>query len=64
MIKKVVKFTTFEEQEKEDRAYWLSRTSRERIEAMTFLIEQHHGLTDETPERLQRVLTVTKRSLR
>lgn len=43
-----------------DRAYWMSKTEQERIEAIEFLRQQYIEYTN-APQRLQRVLTVVKR---
>lgn len=44
-------------QESDDRAYWLSKTIDERIEALELLRQIHYGY-DPTTQRLQRVLAV------
>jgi hypothetical protein len=46
-------------QEPNDRAYWLSKTVDERIEALELLRQIHYGY-DPTTQRLQRVLTVAE----
>jgi hypothetical protein len=44
-------------QEPDDRAYWLSKTPEERLEAVELLRQIHYGY-DPSTERLQRVLTI------
>jgi hypothetical protein len=46
-------------EEPDDRAYWLSKTLEERLEALELLRQIHYGY-DPTTERLQRVLTVVE----
>jgi hypothetical protein len=63
-IEKVVHKAGLHERAGLDKEYWHSRTPLERLEALTFLVSQYHGLDDENPPRLQRVLTVTRRRRR
>ncbi len=44
----------------ENLAYWRSKTPEERIMAVNFLRSQYYGWKDESSQRLQRVLVVTK----
>lgn len=46
-------------EEPDDRAFWLSKTVEERLEAVELLRQIHYGY-DPTTERLQRVLTVVE----
>ena len=63
-MEKRVRKTTLREQDREDRDFWRSRSPKARIAAVTLLVNRYFGLDDELPERLQRPLTVAKRSLR
>jgi len=63
-IEKVVKRTTPAASRSEDIAYWRAQPPGARLEALTAMVNEYYGLSDETPHRLQRVLTVTKRPLR
>lgn len=60
MIEKTVKRLelTKDSSIKEDLAYWLSKTPRERIAAIEFLRGQHHG----SAARLQRVARVIQQA--
>jgi hypothetical protein len=53
--------TTFEELEEETRAFWHSRTPEERLRTLEWLWQGAYAGYDSTT-RLQRVLTVVKRS--
>ena len=61
MIKKIVKIQSLNEHKKSsinnDLAYWLSRTSEERILTVEYLRRQYHGST----ARLQRSARVIQR---
>ena len=52
-------FSSFEEAEADDRAYWLSRTPQERVRHIEFLRRLNYG--SRATERLQRVLEITTR---
>jgi hypothetical protein len=52
--------TTFEEAEREDKEYWLSRTPRERLLHMRLLRSINYG--SHATARLQRVLEITERT--
>jgi hypothetical protein len=54
--------TTFETLEAETRSFWLSRTPEERLQTLEWLRQGAYTAYDST-SRLQRVLTITKRSL-
>jgi len=60
MVKKVVIKGTLDDPKMEntDLAYWLNKTTNERIEAVEFLRRQYHGNT----KRLQRITRVTEQS--
>lgn len=60
MIAKVVNVKDLNDQNLilEDLKYWLSKSPKERIEAVDYLRKQFHGNT----ERLQRVVRVIQRS--
>ena len=51
--------TTFEEAEKEDKAYWLSKTPYERLRHMELLRRINYGT--HAAARLQRVLEIAER---
>ena len=53
-------FNSFKELEADERAYWLSRTPQERLQAMELMRQLTHG-SQYTSQRLQRVLTVAER---
>jgi hypothetical protein len=55
-------FSSFEEAEAADRAYWHSRTPAERVLHMLYLRRINYGTR--ATERLQRVLEVVARPLR
>ena len=50
---------SFEDQDRHDRRYWLSRTPRERFEAIETIRRTLYGY-DPTTERIQRVLEVAE----
>ncbi len=50
---------SLQEQDRHDRRYWLSRTPRERFEAIETIRRTLYGY-DPTTERLQRVLEVAE----
>ena len=52
--------TTYEEQAKADREYWLSRTPEERVSHVEDLRIEAGKFLYEYPSRLQRVITVTR----
>jgi hypothetical protein len=60
MIKKVVTIKDMNDKQLvlDDLNYWLSRSPRERVEAVEYLRRQFHG----SSERLQRVARVIQRS--
>jgi hypothetical protein len=62
-MKKIVKKYRLHEQPG-DREFWLSQPPSARLAAVTQLVNQYYGLDDESPKRLQRILTITKRPLR
>ena len=45
--------------EPDDRAYWLSKTPEERLEALELMRQIHYGY-DPSTARLQRVLTIAQ----
>ena len=57
MMKKVVKIRNLGEKE-DDLAYWLSKSSQERIEAVEILRKQCNGRT----ERFQRTITIIQQT--
>jgi hypothetical protein len=52
--------SSFEEADKQDKEYWLSRTPYERLQYMELLRRINYGLVAAT--RLQRVLEITERA--
>ena len=51
--------SSFEEADREDKAYWLSRTPYERLQYMELLRRINYGLTAATA-RIQRVLEIVE----
>jgi hypothetical protein len=49
-------FSSFEEADAADRAYWRSRTPLERLEALELMRQSAYGYDDPTASRLERVL--------
>jgi hypothetical protein len=49
-------FSSFEEADAADRAYWHSRTPLERLEALELMRQSAYGYEDPTASRLERVL--------
>ncbi len=60
-IEKIVIKTTFSEQEKADKEYWLSTTPEERYLAAKIIRDRFIKIKYGTRKRLQRVHTVVKR---
>ena len=54
--------TTHEEQAKQDRAYWRSRTPEERLDEVERLRLEAGKFLYEYPARLRRVVTITRRA--
>jgi hypothetical protein len=52
-------FSSFEEADRKDKEYWLSRTPQERLQHMELLRRINHGSAATT--RLQRVLEIAER---
>ena len=55
-------YSSFEEEEKATREYYLSLTPRERLEILLELIEQSRDPNDEASQGFQRVYRVTQLS--
>jgi len=53
-------FSSFEEADAADRAYWHSRTPLERLEALELMRQSAYGYDDPSASRLQRVLEVAR----
>ncbi|MDL1912536.1 hypothetical protein FBQ81_17890 [Chloroflexi bacterium CFX6] len=53
-------FSSFEEADRQDREYWLSRTPYERLQYMELLRRINYGSA--AAARLQRVLEITERT--
>lgn len=60
MIQKVIKIKNIDDKNLilDDLKYWLSKSSKERVDAVEYLRRQYHGST----ERLQRVARVIQRA--
>jgi hypothetical protein len=52
-------FSSFEDADREDKEYWLSRTPQERLQYMELLRRINHGSA--ATARLQRVLEIAER---
>lgn len=61
MIRRVINITT-NEQQPSDRAYWLSRTVSDRINAVELLRQPTLNKKDNVPQRLQRVYRITQQT--
>jgi hypothetical protein len=48
-------------EEPSDLEYWLAQSPEDRIAAVEEIRREHHGWTDETEPRLQRVFSIIKR---
>jgi hypothetical protein len=53
-------FSSFEEADAADRAYWHSKTPLERLEALELMRQSAYGYEDPTTRRLERVLEVAR----
>jgi len=53
-------FSSFEEADAADRAYWQSRTPLARLEALELMRQGAYGYEDPTASRLERVLEVAR----
>lgn len=62
-MEKKVKKVPLHDQVRAEREFWRNQTPEARINAVTFLINQHFGLNDESTPRLPRILTVVKRRM-
>ena len=62
-MEKVIKETTFAEEAAQDKAWWKSRSPRERLEALNFLIRTYYGIADESARRLPRLPQIVERPL-
>jgi hypothetical protein len=49
-------------EEPSDFEYWQSRSTEERLQALEAIRREHHGWTDDTYPRLQRVYRIVERS--
>lgn len=54
-------FSSFEEAEIEEKAYWLSKTPHERLEALELMRQSAYGYENPNSERLQRVFKIIER---
>ncbi len=62
MERRVKRYSSFDEEEKATRDYYLSLTPQERLDILFELIEESRDPTDEASQRFQRVYRVTKLS--
>ena len=62
MDRSVKRFSSFDEEEKATRDYYLSLTPQERLDILFELTEESRDPTDEASQRFQRVYRVTKLS--
>ena len=53
-------FSSFEEAEADERAYWHSRTPEERLEALELMRQIAYGYRPSSASRLQRVLEIAR----
>ncbi|MDX9973646.1 MAG: hypothetical protein RBU21_11740 [FCB group bacterium] len=61
-MKKKLTITTHEEQAKQDRAYWMSRTPEERLDEVERLRLEAGKFLYEYPSRMERVVSITERT--
>ncbi|PIQ63955.1 MAG: hypothetical protein COV99_00015 [Bacteroidetes bacterium CG12_big_fil_rev_8_21_14_0_65_60_17] len=57
----VVSLSSFEEAQRDDRAYWWSRTPLERLEAMEKLRQMNYDY-DPVTDRIQRFIEIVERT--
>ncbi len=62
IMKKVVTITTHEKQATQDRLFWKSKTPEQRLDAVEQLRLEAGNFLYEYPARLQRIITVTRRT--
>lgn len=62
IMKKVITITTHEKQAAQDRLFWKSKTPEQRLDAVEQLRIEAGNFLYEYPARLQRVITVTRRT--
>jgi len=62
IMKKVVTITTHEKQAAQDRLFWKSKTPEQRLDAVEQLRLEAGNFLYEYPARLQRIITVTRRT--
>ena len=62
IMKKVITITTHEKQAAQDRLFWKSKTPEQRLDAVEQLRLEAGNFLYEYPARLQRVITVTRRT--
>ncbi len=63
-IEKIVTRTTFRDAERKDKAFWMSRTPGQRIDALTTMVNAYLDAQDESSQRLQRVYRIVRRPQR
>lgn len=59
---KALRKLSFEEAEKEDIAYWKSKTPEEKLDALQHLREIYYDLNNENRERFQRFYRIIKQA--
>ncbi len=59
-VEKKVNRLTFKEAEKEDIAYWKSKTPEEKLETLQYLREIYYTLKNESRKGFQRVYRIIK----
>ncbi len=62
IMKKVITITTHEKQAAQDRLFWKNKTPEQRLDAVEQLRLEAGNFLYEYPARLQRVITVTRRT--
>lgn len=61
-MERVLRKLTLEEAEKEDIAFWKSKTSAEKLDALQHLRELYYDLNNESREGFQRVYRIIKQA--
>lgn len=63
-MKKKLTITNYAEQAEQDRAFWLSRSPEERLDAVEALRLEAGKFLYEYPSRLRRIVSITRRTPR
>lgn len=61
-MEKTLRKLTFEEAEKEDLAYWKSKTSEEKLDTLQHLREIYYDLSNESRKGFQRLYRIIKQA--